>query len=48
MILSTKIDIHETKKLFQGQGHKVQGQGQICTLVKNIVLTIYDEPMIGY
>ena len=35
MILTYKIDNNETKKLTQGQGHKVKGQGQICNYTKN-------------
>ena len=34
MILTYIIDIDETVKLTQGQGHKVKGQGQICIYVK--------------
>ena len=34
MILTYKIDIYETKKLTEGQGHKVGGQGKICNLSK--------------
>ena len=30
MILTYIIDIDETVKLTQGQGHKVKGQGQMC------------------
>ena len=30
MILTYIIDIDETVKLTQGQGHKVKGQGHIC------------------
>ena len=29
-----QIDIDETLKLTQGQGHKVKGQGHICIYVK--------------
>ena len=45
MIQTYKIDIHEIKKLTQGQGHKVKGQGQICDFVKKLVSTIYQEQM---
>ena len=34
MILTHMIDINETLKLTQGQGHNVKGQGQICNNVK--------------
>ena len=34
MILTYKIDNNETKKLTQGQGHEVKGQGQICNFTK--------------
>ena len=34
MILTYIIDIDETVKLTQGQGHKVKGQGHICIYVK--------------
>ena len=34
MIFTYTIDINETKKLTQGQGHKVKGQGQICNYTK--------------
>jgi len=33
MILTYIIDIDETVKLPQGQGHKVKGQGHICIYV---------------
>ena len=36
MILTHMIDINETLKLTQGQGHKVKGQGHICNFVKNL------------
>ena len=34
MILTYVIDIDETLKLTQGQGHKVKGQGHIGIYVK--------------
>ena len=34
MILTYIIDIDDTVKLTQGQGHKVKGQGHICIYVK--------------
>ena len=34
MILTYIIDIDETVKLTQGQGHKVKGQGHICIYVR--------------
>ena len=36
IILTHMIDIDETLKLTQGQGHKVKGQGQICDVVKHL------------
>ena len=48
MILTYKIDICEMKKLTQGQGHKVKGQGQICNFTKNIVSAINHERVIGF
>ena len=33
-----KFDIYETKKLTQGQGHKVKGQGLICKYEKQFWL----------
>ena len=36
MILAHMIDINEILKLTVGQGHKVKGQGQICSLVKTL------------
>ena len=36
MISTYTIDINETKKLTQGQGHKVKGQGQICNYENNV------------
>ena len=42
------IDIYETKKLTEGQGHKVKGQGQICNFTKKIVLAINRERVIGF
>ena len=36
MILRHMIDIDETLKLTQGQGHKVQGQGHIGIYVKKL------------
>ena len=47
MILTHMIDINKMLKLTQGQGHKVEGQGEICKFVRNIVLTAVHEPMIG-
>ena len=37
MILTYIIDIDETLKFTQSQGHKVKGQSQICNYVKNIL-----------
>ena len=37
MILTNIIDMDETLKLTQSQGHKVKGQSQICNYVKNIL-----------
>ena len=34
MILRHMVDIDETLKLTQGQGHKVKDQGHICSYVK--------------
>ena len=34
MILRHMVDIEETFKLTQGQGHKVKDQGHICNYVK--------------
>ena len=43
------IDNNKMLKLTQGQGHDVKGQGEICNFVKQtLVLTMYQEPMIGY
>ena len=36
MILTKMIDIHKNFQLTKGQGHKVKGQGQINTYVKNL------------
>ena len=36
MILAHMIDINKILKLTLGQGHKVKGQGQICSFVKNL------------
>ena len=33
MILTLIVDNDETFKLTQGQGHKVKGQGHICTIM---------------
>ena len=46
MILTYIIDIDETLKLTQGQGHKVKGQGHLGIYVK-IVLTITHERFDG-
>ena len=35
-ILTKTIDIHETKKLTQGQSHKVKGQGLIHNYKKTV------------
>ena len=48
MILTEMIDINKMLKLTKGQGHKIKGQGQICKLAKEIVLTVIHEPMIVY
>ena len=37
MILTHIIDIDETLKLTQGQGHKVKGQGHIGIYVKKLL-----------
>ena len=47
MILTYIIDIDETLKLTQGQGHKVKGQGHIGVYVNKIVLTITQERIDG-
>ena len=47
MILTDKIDIYETKKLTQCQGHKVKGQGQTCIYTK-MCLTMNHERVIGF
>ena len=36
MILAHMIDINVMLKLTLGQGHKVKGQGQICSFVKTL------------
>ena len=36
MILAHMIDIKEMLKLTLGQGHKVKGQGQICSFPKKL------------
>ena len=38
MVFRYMIDINETKKLTEGQGHKVKGQGQICNFTKKLFL----------
>ena len=43
MILTHMIDIDETLKWTQGQGHKVKGQGQICNNVKKLVKLIRNQ-----
>ena len=35
MILAHMVDINEMLKLTLGQGHKVKGQGQICSFVNS-------------
>ena len=47
MILTYIIDIDETLKLTQGQGHKVKGQGHIGIYVKKIVWVIAHERVAG-
>ena len=47
MTLTDKVDIYETKKLTQCQGHKIKGQGQICIYTKK-VLTVNHERVIGF
>ena len=42
------ISIDKMLMLTQGQGHKVKGQGQICSFVKILVSPINHEQMIGY
>ena len=37
MIFTHMIDIDETLKLTQGQGHRVKGQGQINSSVKILI-----------
>ena len=37
MIFTHMIDIDETFKLTQGQGHRVKGQGQINSYVKKMI-----------
>ena len=41
MVLAQMIHINEMLKLILGQGHKVQGQGQICSFVnKNLAYSL--------
>ena len=47
MILTHMIDVDETLKLTQGQGHKVKGQGHIGIYVKKIVWVITHERVDG-
>ena len=47
MIITYTIDSYEIKKLTEGQGHKVGGQGKICNLKKN-VSAINHERVIGF
>ena len=47
MILTYIIDIDETVKLTEGQGHKVKGQGHIMCLCKILVSAINHERMDG-
>ena len=43
------ISIDKMLKLYQGQGHKVKGQGQICSFLKKTsVSAISHEPIIGH
>ena len=37
MKLAHILDIDETSKLTQGQGHRVKGQGQINSYVKKLI-----------
>ena len=37
MVFTHMIDIDETFKLTQGQGHRVKGQGQINSYVKKLI-----------
>ena len=46
MILTYIIDIDETLKLIQGQGHKVKGQGHIGIYKKNYVSHLNREHMV--
>ena len=48
MILTYIIDIDETSKSTQGQGHKVKGQVQTCSIEEKLVLSINHEGMIGF
>ena len=34
MLLTNMIDNNKMLKMIQGQGHKIEGQGQICNFVK--------------
>ena len=45
MILRHMLDIDETYKLTQGQGHKVKDQGHICNYV-NYCLAINHERVV--
>ena len=47
MILTHMIDIKKTMKLTSGQGHKVKCQDQMWNRVKILILTLYNEPIIG-
>ena len=43
MTLTYVIDIDEMLRLYEGQGHRVKGQGHTYVLCKNIVLAINHE-----
>ena len=47
MKLIPMINIDEKKKLTLGQGHKVKGQVQTCSIEEKLVLRINFEGMIG-
>ena len=47
MILTHMIDIDETLKLTQGQGHKVKGEGHIGIYMEKILLAITLERIDG-
>ena len=47
MVLRRMIDIDETLKLTQGQGHKVKDQGHICIYLTYFLAKTHEQMIVS-